>query len=185
MTLDRWLALAAIVAGVVVTAASWVIARRRSVRDDLLQDIQIRDALEDGPIRMRLEDSIDERVFVMAFLAERRRNPLWIQVGLLLLWLAFAAAYMYAANDQSWAIWVAGALSLAGTVAFVHGTTLSHGKRLTPARIASSGVAARPGPPAPPAAASAPGQPGSPESPEPPADPAAPPAEPDAPPPRP
>jgi hypothetical protein len=86
-----------------LAAASWFVSRRRSERDDLIQDLQIRDALEIGSVRDRLEDSIDERAARLSRRAERRRNDTLLDIARPLAWMGVLSFLAGATGHASWA----------------------------------------------------------------------------------
>ena len=166
MDTQQWIATGGIAVTLLIAAASWITALRRTPREALIQDLDIRDRLGPGVARDRREDSIDERVARMARRAERRRDD----DLLVLAWaLAIVGVCSLFVGALAGGVWVtsAGAVIM-GTAAVAFGIgfpkLVPEGtKRLTPRRQPAPADAAEP--PQTPEPAAQPSDPDQPESP--------------------
>jgi hypothetical protein len=160
MNSEQWLAAAGIAATLLIAAASWHASRRRTKRDLLLQDLHIRDRLDAGTARDRLEDSIDERVARMAYRSERATNDDLIDIGRPLTFVGILAL-LSTPFTASWVMWSGAVILAVGASAWIGGLSkdVPEGKRrVTPRRPPRPAGAAAPPPiPEPAAPASDPG----------------------------
>ena len=133
----QWLAAAGIIVTLLIAAATWYGSVRRTQRDDLLQDLDIRDRLEPGVARQHLENSIDERVARMAVRAERARNDDLLDIGKPLTLAGFLGFFGGAFSQVTWVSTSGGVILVLGGVAWSLGMwkdTPTERRRLTPLR---------------------------------------------------
>lgn len=175
MDAGQWIALGSVLVTVVITSLSWIVARRGpSERDRIRQDIEILNALPPGTARLRLADSIDERVYWLAMSAERRRPQGALGLGFWVVWVGLSVVLLGYFSDWTWLRTPGWILSMSGWFLGILGShkfLLDEEReyhwfwpsRLTPRRRPEAAAdGAPPQTPAPAAPGSTPTRPGSP-----------------------